>query len=149
EQASPQDRTLALQLTQELGGLPLALDQAGAYLEETGCTLSAYQQLYRSQRRILLARRGGRIPDHPEPVATTWKLAFERLQADQPAAADLLRLCACLSPDAIPEELLTKGAPHLGEHLAPVAFKGRFFAWIRLPSRWRSIVKGITSYGFP
>jgi tetratricopeptide (TPR) repeat protein len=101
--------------------LPLALDQAGAYLEETGCTLATYQQLYRSQRRTLLARRVGRIPDHPEPVATTWQLAFERLQADQPPAADLLRLCACLSPDAIPEELLTEGAAHLGERLTPVA----------------------------
>jgi hypothetical protein len=71
EQASLEDRTLALQITHDLGGLPLALDQAGAYLEETGCTLAAYHQLYQSQRSILLARRGGRIPDHPESVATT------------------------------------------------------------------------------
>ena len=31
-----EDRQLAMQIAQELGGLPLALDQAGAYLEETG-----------------------------------------------------------------------------------------------------------------
>src|SRR5205823_10814863 len=36
-------------------------------------------------------------------------------------AIDLLRLCAFLAPDAIPEELLTKGASHLGDQLAPVA----------------------------
>ena len=33
EQVSPQQRDLAIQVSQELGGLPLALDQAGAYLE--------------------------------------------------------------------------------------------------------------------
>src|SRR5439155_9676117 len=82
---------------------------------------STYQQLYRRERPTLLSERRGRIPDHPKPVAKTWSLAFERLQTDQPAAADLLRLCTFLAPDAIPEELLTSGAPHLGEQLAPVA----------------------------
>jgi tetratricopeptide (TPR) repeat protein len=37
-----------------------------------------------------------------------------------PAAADLLRLCAYLAPDAIAEEILTQGAEHLGSVLAPV-----------------------------
>lgn len=45
-QASKEDQTIAVQMVQELGGLPLALDQAGAYLETTGCGLAAYQQLY-------------------------------------------------------------------------------------------------------
>jgi tetratricopeptide (TPR) repeat protein len=121
EQATAQDRTLALRITHELGGLPLALDQAGAYLEETGCSLSAYLQLYQRHRLKLLSERRGRVSDHPEPVAKTWELAFGRLQADQPAAADLLRLCTYLSPDAIPEELLTEGASCLGEQLAPIA----------------------------
>jgi hypothetical protein len=39
EQAAPQDRGIAIQISRELGGLPLALDQAGAYIEETGCRL--------------------------------------------------------------------------------------------------------------
>src|SRR5581483_3532591 len=41
-----------------LGGLPLALDQAGAYIEETACRLSDYLDYYRSRRASLLARRG-------------------------------------------------------------------------------------------
>ena len=36
EQSSPQEHDLAMQVSQELGGLLLALDQAGAYLEATG-----------------------------------------------------------------------------------------------------------------
>ena len=35
EQASPEDREVAMQISEELGGLPLALDQAGAYIEAT------------------------------------------------------------------------------------------------------------------
>src|SRR5205814_1060879 len=34
---------------------------------------------------------------------------------------DLLRFCAFLAPDAIPEEILTEGASELGPLLAPVA----------------------------
>lgn len=35
DQALPQDHEVAIQICEELGGLPLALDQAGAYIEET------------------------------------------------------------------------------------------------------------------
>jgi tetratricopeptide (TPR) repeat protein len=103
-----------------LGGLPLALDQAGAYIEETGCSLADYQHRYQLHRADLLAERRGLIDDHPLPVATTWSLSFELVKVANPAAADLLRLCAFLAPDAIPEAIITKGAPHLGTLLAPV-----------------------------
>ena len=59
--------------------------------------------------------------DHPESVATTWKLSFERVEKRNPAAADLLRLCAFLAPDAIPETIITKGESVLGDVLAPLA----------------------------
>ncbi len=121
EQASDSDQALALQITQELGGLPLALDQAGAYLEEAGSDLSDYQQIYQQYHAHLLKERGGLVADHPEPVATTWSLSFARVEERNPAAADLLGLCAFLSPDAIAEEIIMQGAPHLGPLLEPVA----------------------------
>jgi tetratricopeptide (TPR) repeat protein len=111
---------LARQISEELGGLPLALDQAGAYLEETGCGLSDYQQMYWQHRDKLLRKRGGLVADHPESVAATWSLSFQQAQEKHPAAADLLRVCAFLAPDAIPEEILTAGASSLGPVLAPV-----------------------------
>jgi len=121
EHISPQQRDLAIQVSQELGGLPLALDQAGAYLEATGTALAAYQQIYQQHRTALLAQRRVQGADHPEPVASTWSLSFARVEETNPAAADLLRLCAYLAPDAIPEEILTQGAEHLGAVLGPVA----------------------------
>lgn len=105
---------LARIVVQELGGLPLALDQAGAYMEETSSSLQEYLDVYRSHRFALLQRRGGLTSDHPEPVATTWALAFEQVESTDSMAADLLRLCAFLDPDAIPEEILLAGVQHLG-----------------------------------
>ncbi len=105
------DRDIALQISEELGGLPLALDQAGAYIEETPCSLSDYLSLRRAE---MLKERGGLMGDHPDSVATTWSLSFQRVEEKNAAAADLLRLCAFLAPDAIPEEIITTGAEHLG-----------------------------------
>lgn len=121
EHVSPQQRDLAMQVSQELGGLPLALDQAGAYLEATGTALAAYQQIYQRHRADLLAQPRAQGADHPEPVASTWSLSFAHVEETNPAAADLLRLCAYLAPDAIAEEILTQGAEHLGPVLGPVA----------------------------
>jgi len=127
-QASADERRLATALTQELGGLPLALDQAGAYLEATGMRLDKYLQTYQKHRQTLLQERRSLVEDHPAPVATTWSLSFQRVEEKSPAAADLLRLCAYLAPDAIPEEILTEGAEHLGDQLAPVAAEALLFA---------------------
>lgn len=114
-------RATAKEISRLLGGLPLALDQAGAYVEETGCHLSDYLHLFQIRRAELMQRRGGRPSDHPVPVSTTWSLSFEQIEQTNRAAADLLRVCAFLHPDAIPQELLTEGAVHLGPHLGPVA----------------------------
>ncbi len=113
EAASAQDRALALQIVDELGGLPLALDQAGAYMEESACHLKGYLKLYQRQHIALLKRRGGLSTEHPEPVATTWALSFERVEQADALAAELLRLCAFLDPDAIPEEILVAGLQQL------------------------------------
>jgi len=118
EQVSEADRAQAEILVVAMGGLPLALDQAGAYIEETSCGLPGYLELYRTH---LLQRRGTGPSDHPEPVAVTWRLAFLKVEQANPAAADLLRFCAFLAPDAIPEAIITEGSTKLGPILGPVA----------------------------
>ena len=118
----PQElRTQTLAIVKELDGLPLAMDQAGAYIEETQCGLAGYLDLYRTHGVELLKERGLLAPGHPDPVATTWVLSFQQIERANPAAAELLRFCAFLHPDAIPEELFTDGASELGPVLGPVA----------------------------
>jgi tetratricopeptide (TPR) repeat protein len=118
EDASLEEQMVACALSKELGGLPLALDQAGAYTEETQCGLTNYQQRYQKQRAQLLARRGG-VSDHPEPVATTWAISFEKVKQKSRLAAQMLQFCAFLAPDAIPEELVVQAlisiAPSSGQ----------------------------------
>ena len=120
EEASAEDRALALQITQEVDGFPLALDQAGAYIRETPCPLSAYLALYQERRTELLNERGTES-SYPDSVATTWSLSFEKVVRRSPAAAELLHLLAFLYPDAIPEEVVSEASIHMGAVLEPVA----------------------------
>jgi len=110
--SSPEEIDEAINVVIALAQFPLAIDQAGAYIEETGCSLHDYLHLYQQHRSTLLARRGKQATPYPESVASTWSLSFAQVQRSNPAAAELLRLCAFLAPDHIPEELLTGGASH-------------------------------------
>ncbi len=113
-------RSQAQAIVEAVDGLPLALDQAGAYIEETGCSLADYLKFYKTRRTRLLRMRGKNATGHPEPVATTWSLSFEKIESANPAAAELLRLCAFLHPDAIPEAMIVDGAVELGPILQPL-----------------------------
>ena len=119
--ASTTDQAKAKEISQAMDGLPLALDQAGAYIEETQWSLTEYLRLFQLRKEELLQRRGKLTTDHPESVGTTWSLAFEKVQQANPAAADLLRLCAFLDPDTIQVEIITEGASKLGSTLQQVA----------------------------
>src|SRR5579859_2542563 len=54
EPVNNEEMTNAKVLVDLLDGLPLALDQAGAYIEETACTISHYVSVYRSRQSFLL-----------------------------------------------------------------------------------------------
>ena len=120
EAADEADRALAAEICGEVGGLPLALDQAGAFIDEAPSSLAEYLELYRTGGEKLRAARGELARDHPS-VTVTFSLAFEQVSKNSAAAADLVRLCAFLAPDAIPEEVFREGAEHLGEELARAA----------------------------
>ena len=118
--ASDHDQALAHTLTTEMDGLPLALDQAGAYIEEQMLSLDEYLELFRTEKAELLQERGQLNPDHPS-VAVTFTLAFEKVAAASATAADLVRACAFLAPDAIPEEIFREGATAFEAPLSTLA----------------------------
>ncbi len=93
--ADPNDAALARQISEEVGGLPLALDQAGAYLEETGSELEDYSKLLRERFKELAARRGGLDADHLS-VAATYLTSFEKLAKQNQGAAELMKATAFL-----------------------------------------------------
>ena len=101
------DRASARELAIELGGLPLALEQAAAYIQATGTTLVGYLPLFRDRQADLLAR--GEASGHPADVSTTLGLALSRLAGEAPAAAGLVRLLAFLAPEPVPLDLLLAG----------------------------------------
>lgn len=122
-QVPPETIRLATTIAEAMDGFPLALDQAGAYLEETGCDLHTYLALFQQERAALLNRRGRTVrkQNHPDSVTITLTLAIEQVTQQQPINLHLLHLLAFLQPDAIPYELLVDGADELNEPLRSLA----------------------------
>ena len=117
-------REYAERLSIELGGLPLAIDQAGAFIEENIMSPEEYLSLYKEEGKQLRQERGqhdAASQGHSESVTITFSLAFRRLVVINPAAAELLRLCSFLYPEQIPEKVLLESAEDLGEALSSAA----------------------------
>jgi hypothetical protein len=99
------DQVTADALAAELGDLPLALEQAAAYLEQTRIPAGTYLARFRRNRAQMLTK--GSDLAYRGCVDTAWRLALEQLQKTAPAAVQLLHLCAHLGPSPIPLSLLS------------------------------------------
>src|SRR5687768_6540958 len=82
------DREAANHLADELGDLPLALEQAGAYIDATSKPIADYLRLFRGKQREMIAR-GAPATGYEATIATTWEISFQSLRERTPAAADL------------------------------------------------------------
>jgi tetratricopeptide (TPR) repeat protein len=114
------DDSNAERLAAELGYLPLAVEQAGAFLAETGMTASEYADLLTTRLRALMragTRKGVR------PVAATWTATLHAL--GDPAVVALARLWAHFGPEPIPVDLVCQAtATLLPDPLCQVAADG-------------------------
>jgi len=102
------EKDLADKLAEKLGYLPLALEQAAAYIAHDG-SFKRYLRLYEENEARLQAdwSRDWSTVDYPHSVFLTWRATIDALAAGSRA---ILRLCSFLSPADIPAEMLTKGA---------------------------------------
>ena len=116
DRSDQRDGAAAAEVAEALGGLPLALEQAAAYLEASGRDLASYAELLRT--RLVELMTVAKPEDYPRPVATTWELSFERVERECAAAACLLWLCAYLAPDDIPVSVLHANAAEAPEPLS-------------------------------
>ncbi|HEY4593091.1 MAG TPA: restriction endonuclease, partial [Thermoanaerobaculia bacterium] len=105
---TPEDAGLAVALARELGFLPLALEQAGAYIAERRLTLAAYLEEWHSRHEQVLTWFDPRVSHYPASVAVTWQTSVDRLSAP---ARRLLERLAWLGPEPIPESLLDVPVP--------------------------------------
>ena len=133
---TPEVVALAREVVAAMDGLPLALDQAGAYIEATRCGLADYLRLFQSAQLHLLDVRDA-SSDHPLSVTRTFALAFEQLEYDNPAAAELLTVSAFLAPEAIPESFFIEGAAYLGKTFEVLAAH---------PFEFQSTIKALLAY---
>ncbi|MGM1059632.1 FxSxx-COOH system tetratricopeptide repeat protein [Saccharothrix sp. Mg75] len=106
-------------LAQWLGDLPLALEQASAYLEATELPVGEYLDLLRTRTAEMIVR--GRVAGRGETLATLWDLSLTALQAQDRAAVQLLDLLAWMAPEPVPLDLFTAHPEVLPEPLAEVA----------------------------
>ncbi|MGW1817270.1 FxSxx-COOH system tetratricopeptide repeat protein [Streptomyces sp. NPDC002125] len=94
-------------LAAALGDLPLAVEQAGAWHAATGMPVDEYLHLLDERRPEILELAPS--PDYPMPVAAVWDISLGRLSQDNPAARQLLEICACMAPEPIPLNLFRGG----------------------------------------
>ncbi|MBM4048621.1 MAG: tetratricopeptide repeat protein, partial [Planctomycetes bacterium] len=102
-------------VARELGGLPLALEQAAAYVQRHRITFAEYLARLKKSRPELLKEE---VPGYPKSVAETWLVSEEQLSV--PARA-ILRLAAFLAPDDIPRALFASDSKVLQEAVRGLA----------------------------
>jgi Tetratricopeptide repeat/Domain of unknown function (DUF4062)/NB-ARC domain len=106
-------------LAEAVGDLPLAVEQAGTLLADTGLTVDKYLRLLAERARDVLDHDPGGA--YPQSLAASWAVAFDRLAIDDPTALDLLTVVAWCGPEPVPLTLLTDHPDSLPDQLRPLA----------------------------
>jgi len=103
-------------LAEELGDLPLALEQAGALQAETGMPVSQYLELLGERTANILSE--GKPSEYPVSMTAAWGLSVASLSESMPEAIDLLRCCAFFGPEPIPRDVFSHSHEELGPKLS-------------------------------
>ena len=127
----------ANQLADKLGDLPLAIEQAAAWRAVTGMPVHEYLRLFdESVAEILDAATA---PDHEVSVAAAWNVSFDELKSRNPAAHQILHICAFFSPEPISRDLLTG--------VSRVSISPELDAALRDPIKLARAIRDINRYG--
>jgi hypothetical protein len=105
-------------LARELGHLPLALEQAGAMLAETGMPADEYLRLLKEHAAEIMNE--GPPSGYPRSMTAAWKLSVDAVKRSRPQALEVLRCCAFFGPEPIPRDVFRRGAQETGTAVAEV-----------------------------
>ena len=113
-------RAAAEALSEALGGLPLAHEQAGAFCERLGISIADYHKRFTASPGPLLDEARDAPTDYHDrmTVAKTFALAIEQASKLHSAAEPLIVHAALLAPEPIPLFLFSEAREKLGEPLA-------------------------------
>jgi tetratricopeptide (TPR) repeat protein len=117
--AGEAEKKAAAELAGLLGNLPLALEQAAAYLVEHGESFASYLKSFRKKGVELFEETQPQLGGH-DPLKVTWSMNFEAVRHASQASADLLNAIAFLAPDAIPDELILEGGSAISQAISKV-----------------------------
>ena len=104
-----EDRPAIEAIAAELGYLPLALEQAGAYIRETQISPGEYLELLKAHPAHMYAA-SPLTGDAERTIARLWSVHLQTIGHRNPYAVRLLRVLACYAPDDIPRDILGAGA---------------------------------------
>jgi tetratricopeptide (TPR) repeat protein len=118
QRSADKDPDAAALLADLLSGIPLALEQVGAYCRQTHIRLAAYVAQYQLDRTRLLNR--GIPSDYRLSITVTWQRSFQLAARRKAAAAQLLRVLSYIDSTNIPRDLPTYGTRYLPRALRRV-----------------------------
>lgn len=95
-----------MEITQALGGLPLALSQIGGFIAQRRLALGDFLALYERNATKINARRTTQ-DDYEHTLNTVWNVSFERLPEE---SAKLLNMMIFFDPDSIDEDIFLRGS---------------------------------------
>ncbi len=117
--SSNDDNRLATQLAEQLDGLPIALEQAAAYISHRHISFHTYLNEFESSRKEILSWHKPELTNYPAPVLAVWQSSEKQLSA--PARA-ILRLSSLLSPEPIPVTLFESASEKISEAVSLLSF---------------------------
>lgn len=97
---SSAERMAAEELARSLGGLPIALEQAAAYVRSTGISFEHYTTLLHNYGLPVLPADFDHATDYTHSVQTVCRLAFEAVRERSLTASALLKFAAFLSAES-------------------------------------------------
>ena len=102
------DEQLARELAELLDGLPLALEQAAAYIAARGLSFAQYLRSWDNESTAVMSWYDKAEMSYPSSLAVTWQQSFDQLG---PEARVVLRLLSHLAPDPIAADILNEENP--------------------------------------